>query len=338
MTTLLRYEDGFWPNLLAISYTFMAYVVGIYLLTVDAYLLNGLGVVLLGHGLVYAAYFIHEFAHQSIFKSRRANNVFGEIMSWLAGSCYARFDDLRKKHIRHHADRADVITFDWRESFNKSPRWFQRTVVALEWCYIPAIELIMHAFVMALPFISPYHRSLYPRVVMVFTVRVALFALLAWYAPKALLLYALAYLIFITVLRFMDAFQHTYEAYPILEGKMPDIDRKDKQYEYENTYSNLISMRWPVLNLLTLNFAYHNAHHVKSGEPWYRLPALHRSLYGDAQDRQTLPARSLLKTFHRNRVHRVVDPSYGEVGGIDMQGDRTASFFGADGVSFLTAV
>lgn len=334
MSTLLRYDDGLWPNTLAIGFSLAGYGVGVWLLTLESLGLNALGVLVLAQALIYAAYLIHEFAHQTIFKSRRLNDVFGEIMSWLTGSCYARFDDLRKKHIRHHADRADVITFDWRAAFNKSPRWFQQTVIVLEWLYIPAVELIMHAFVMALPFFSPYHRDMLARVIGVFAVRAALFGLLGWYAPKALPLYALAYLIFLTVLRFMDAFQHTYEAYPILEGKMPDIDRKDKQYEYENTYSNLISVRWPALNLLTLNFAYHNAHHARAGEPWYRLPALHESLYGP-QDPQVLPAVTLLKTFHKNRVRRVVDPSYGEVA---PAGDRTAGFNGADGVSFLTAV
>lgn len=334
MSSMLRYDDGFWPNLLAIGYAFAGYGVGVWLLTVETYALNAVGVLLLAHAMVYAAYLIHEFAHQTIFKSRRHNNLFGEIMSWLTGSAYARFEGLRNKHIRHHADRADVITFDWRTSLNKSPRWFQKTVVALEWLYIPAVELIMHAFVLALPFISPHHKDLKLRVFTVLIVRTGLFALLAWYAPKALLLYAIAYLVFLTVLRFMDAFQHTYEAYPILEGKMPDLDRKDKQYEYQNTYSNLISLRWPALNLLTLNFAYHNAHHTRAGEPWYRLPALHASLYGN-EDPQVLPAITLLKSFHRNRVRRVVDPSYGEVA---REGDRAAGFHGADGVSFLTAV
>ena len=334
MKAILRYDDGFWPNFLAISYTFAGYGVGVWLLTVEQYWLNAVGVLLLSHALVYSAYLIHEFAHQTIFQSRRTNDVFGEMMSWLSGSCYARFDDLRKKHIRHHADRADVITFDWREFFNKSPRWFQKTVIALEWFYIPAIELVMHGFVMTMPFFSPYHKDMRLRVISIFAIRATLFGLLAWYSPKAILLYALSYMLFITVLRFMDAFQHTYEAYPILEGKMPDIDRKDKQYEYENTYSNLISVRWPVLNLLTLNFAYHNAHHTRAGEPWYRLPALHESLYGK-QDPQVLPSITLLKSFHQNRVRRVVDPSYGEV---TPDGDRVAHFYGADGVSFLTAV
>lgn len=337
MNSILRHEDGLWPNFLAITYTFVGYGLGIWLLTADQYWLNAIGVLLLAHALVYAAYLIHEFAHLTIFQSRRLNDAFGNLMSWLTGACYARFDDLRNKHIRHHADRADVITFDWREFFHASPRWFQKTVVALEWAYIPAVELIMHAFVMAMPFFSPYHKEMRVHVIAVFAIRTALFALLAWYAPKAVVLYAIAYMLFMTVLRFMDAYQHTYEAYPILEGKMPDIDRKDKQYEYENTYTNTLSIRWPVINLLTLNFAYHNAHHARMAEPWYRLPALHERLYAE-NDPQVLPAITLFKGFHRDRIHRVVDPAYGEVKREGDDRERVDGFYGADGVSFLTAV
>ena len=46
----------------------------------------------------------------------------------------------------------------------------------------------------------------------------------------------------------------------------------DRQYEEDNTYSNLLSTRYPWLNLLVLNFCYHNVHHNKPSEPWYRLP------------------------------------------------------------------
>ena len=43
-----------------------------------------------------------------------------------------------------------------------------------------------------------------------------------------------------------------------------------------------------VLNLLLLNFSYHNAHHERPIEPWYRLPALHARLY-PGEHHQTLP-------------------------------------------------
>jgi fatty acid desaturase len=169
----------------------------------------------------------------------------------------------------------------------------------------------------------------------VVVVRAAFFAALALISVKAAVLYALAYLLFLTVLRFMDAFQHTYEVFAShsLEAAAAD-PRRDLRYEYENTYSNLIAERWSWLNLLVLNFPYHNAHHVRPGVPWYRLPRLHRSLYGD-KDPQVITCRELVASYHRHRVARVLAENYGTV---SAAGDRAGHFLGAIGVSFLTAV
>jgi fatty acid desaturase len=149
------------------------------------------------------------------------------------------------------------------------------------------------------------------------------------------LLYAIAYVLFLNVLRFMDAFQHTYEVFVTRSLAAAPIDpRRDLRYEYENTYSNLLAERRGWLNLLVLNFPYHNAHHVRPGEPWYRLPALHRSLYGD-KDRQVITCAQLVASFHRHRVARVFAEDYGSVAAT---GKRAGDFIGAVGVSFLTAV
>ena len=145
----------------------------------------------------------------------------------------------------------------------------------------------------------------------------------------------LAYFIFLTVLRFMDAFQHTYDVFPTRSlQRAPAELRRDRQYEYENTYSNLVSVGIPWLNILVLNFPYHNAHHTKPVEPWYKLPALHRKLYGE-NDRQVMPCRALFASYHKHRVARVLAKDYGAVAA---EGDRAGGFIGAVGVSFLTAV
>jgi fatty acid desaturase len=159
--------------------------------------------------------------------------------------------------------------------------------------------------------------------------------MLAFISLKAVLLYALAYLLFLTVLRFMDAFQHTYEVFAShsLEAAIAD-PKRDLRYEYENTYSNLVAERWWPMNVLVLNFPYHNAHHVRPGVPWHRLRKLHRSLYGE-KDGQVIPCRALLASYHRHRVSRVLSDSYGTVG---QSGNRADAFLGAVGVSFLTAV
>ena len=256
-------------------------------------------------------------------------------MTWLTGSCYARYEHLRHKHVRHHVDRADVISLDTKALIQSLPAPLRRSILLLEWLYIPAVELLMHAFVIALPFLREERRADRERVLLILLARGIAFAALAYYSRQALLLYVTAYLIMVTVLRFADAFQHTYDAYAILEGgKVPDDKLRDKAYEQSNTYSNLVSVRWPWLNLLILNFPYHNAHHEQLAVPWYRLPALHRKLYGDRYV-QVIPMARLLLPFHRHRVTRVLSDDYGTV---DTKAGRSEGFIGAVSVSFLTAV
>lgn len=332
---LFRSPAGVFPNTLALGYTLIGYALGVWLLTVLPWWLNLAGVLLTGHALVYAAYYIHEFAHQSIFRTAGANNRWGTAMTWITGSCYAPFAALRRKHMRHHLDRADVLTLDHKAAIEGSPRWLQRLILGLEWAYVPAVELIMHGYVMLLPFLKAERANERPRLVATIAVRVALFALLGWYSPKALVLYAIAYMIMLHVLRFADAFQHTYDAFAVLEGgEIPNDKVRDRDYEQANTYSNLASLSYPMLNLLMLNFPYHNAHHERPIVPWHELPQLHAQLFpGDY--RQVIPMVELLKGYHRDRIRRIVSDDYGSVGDGPGKADR---FLGAVGVSFLTAV
>ena len=335
---LSRYADGRVWNSLAMAYSVGGYAAGIGLLLTPHWLAKLVGLLLLAHAMVIGAYLIHEFAHGTIFSKPAHNARAGEVFSWMTGGCYADFQDLRRKHMRHHVDRADVITFDSKEFINGLPAWTRKLILALEWAYIPAVELIMHFYVVLLPFISKSekHRARRGKVLRVLLVRSALFALLGWLSFSALVLYCLAWMIMVTVLRFADAYQHTYDAFAVLEedAKIPADKLRDRAYEQLNTFSNVVSLRWPALNLLLLNFAYHNAHHEKPVAPWYRLPKLHAELYGDGY-RQVVPMDELLSSFHRHRVRRVLSEDYGEF----VDGPKRAeNFYGAVGVSFLTAV
>lgn len=336
MSRLFRQAGGAWPNLLTVAYTFAGWAAGVWMLTLPWVSLNAAGVLLTAHALIISAYLIHECVHQTIFAAPVANDRLGALCGWLNGACLANYAGLKKKHLRHHADRLDVVTFDYRAALNATPRWVQKTVLALEWAYIPVIELMMRGMVIAAPFYFGTVRDRV-RLLSLLIIRVAFFVALAFVSIKALLLYALAYVLFLHVLRFMDAYQHTYDVFPSRSLEPAPADpRRTRRYEYENTYSNLVAVRWPWLNLLTLNFAYHNAHHARSGEPWYRLPALHHALYGE-NDPQVLPCRDLIAGYHRNRVTRVFAADYGSVG-TDTTGSRASQFIGAVGVSFLTAI
>ncbi|MCW5238842.1 fatty acid desaturase [Verminephrobacter eiseniae] len=302
---------------------------------------NALGLFLLVLSLVWSAYFIHEFAHQTIFRSAQANARWGLLMGWLNGSCFARFDDLRRKHMRHHLERADVLTFDAKGFLLRSPAWLRRTVVALEWAYFPAVEYLMRAFVILMPFRAGGTASARLRIVAIALLRLVALALLAIASPKALLLYCLAVLIFITVLRFADCFQHTYDAYPILDDRpLPQDEMRDRDYEQANTFTDVagVSDTWghALLNMVWLNFGFHNAHHERPTVPWHRLPACHRTLYRP-DHAQVITVGELLHSFHANRIRRIFAQDYGQVGPFGTPG-RADRFVGAVGVSFLTAV
>ncbi|HEY4214888.1 MAG TPA: fatty acid desaturase [Steroidobacteraceae bacterium] len=333
MSAFTRWASG-WPNLIVVSYTVIGWTVGVWLLTRPEIAANIVGVLLTTHTLICSGYLIHECVHQTVFSRARPNDRLGMLMSWLNGSCLADYQRLKVKHLRHHTDRLDVVTFDYRGVLKRTPDWALRAVLALEWAYIPAIEFIMRGMIIVAPF---YYGTTAAeiRTVCLLALRVALWVALALVSVKALLLYALAYLLFLHVLRFMDAFQHTYDVFSShsLEPA-PRDPRRTRRYEYENTYSNLLAVRWSWLNLLVLNFPYHNAHHTKTGAPWYRLPALHRKLYGD-RDSQVIPCRDLIANYHRHRVARVMAQDYGSVAA---DGRGAGGFVGALGVSFLTAV
>ncbi|MEZ5702667.1 MAG: fatty acid desaturase [Burkholderiaceae bacterium] len=337
MNNLFRYADGVWPNVIALSLTLLGFPLGIWLLGQPHWALNLLGVFLVTQTLVWSAYYIHEFAHMAIFKTPQANERWGAVMSWINGSCYASFADLRRKHMRHHVERADVITFDFQAFLKRAPAWFRRSVLALEWAYVPAVEFIMRGYVVALPFISEAKKGARGRIIGIAVVRLTAFALLALWSLKAVALYALSYLLFVTLLRFADCFQHTYDAYPILDDTpIPKDKLRDRTYEQANTYSDVVQVdaRW--LNLIWLNFGFHNAHHERPVAPWYRLPALHRELYPEGSA-QVITVGELLRSFHTNRVKRVLASDYGEVKAPG-EPHRADGFVGAVGVSFLTAV
>ncbi len=331
-TKLFRHRDGVLPNMLVFGYAFVGYGAGWWLVTRDAWLANAVGVVLLAHAMIIAAYLIHECAHNTLFANNANNARLGEVLLWLTGACYGTYEGLRHKHFRHHVDRADVVAFNFRKYLQQYP-WLLRVLQALEWAYIPAVDLVMHWLVPLMPFVLPTRREQRARVVTVLLIRGALFVSVGLYAPTALLCYAVSYMVMLHVLRFMDAFQHTYDLFETLEQERgPEARQFDAEFEATHTYSNMHSTKYPLLNLFTLNFGYHNAHHEKPNQPWHRLPALHANLFGDTLP-QVIPFRHQIACYHRYRVQRMV---HEDAVDFDVVGNQGATFVGVDGVSFLT--
>jgi len=322
------------PNWLALWATGAAWAGSFPLMAHSDPLLDVIGLWLCTHAMVLAAYLVHEAAHQTLFASPRANHWTGEVMNFIAGTPYTSFERIRHMHIRHHVERVDLTCFDPKEVIQKHPG-LRRALEALEWAYIPSVEVLMRLQLICRPLFVPSQRRHLPRALGMLVLRVGLVVLLGLYSVKAVLLYGLAVLLQMRVLNFFDAFHHTFEQYRVLPDQPIPSNGRTRAYEQANTYSNLISTRSPWINLLVLNFVYHNAHHHRPSVPWWRLPAVHRSLYGHNNTPALLTSRELLATWHRNRVRRVFAENYGSVGEGPRRGD---TFIGAHGASFLTVV
>jgi len=325
-------------NSAAFLFVLAGYPLAIFMLFSSVWLVNIAGVVLTAQTLIISAYLLHELTHWSMFKSPLTNQRWGVVMSWINGSCYSSFKQIRDKHMHHHVDRADVLTFNVQYLMRDMSVMAANLIKALEWLYIPALEILMHGLVIILPFIKTELHDQRLRLIGILLVRVSLFALMAWFSLKAWLLYLLAYGIMLSALRFADAFQHTYDVFltsVVAEngGKVKDGKLRDRAYEQANTYSNLASLQYPWLNLLLLNFPYHNAHHEKPIVPWHQLPALHEKLYGDLAVLPVIPMAKLLTAYHRHRITRLQSDDYGVLSNASAD-----AFIGATGVSFLTAL
>ncbi|MEL6930945.1 MAG: fatty acid desaturase [Cyanobacteria bacterium J06600_6] len=312
---------------LVVTYVGAAYLLGVGLLFLQNWLLNTIGIILTIHSLVLSAYLIHELLHDNIFKQRRLNRFFGKLFTQINGACYAPYDDLVEHHINHHIYHADFVPFDIAKFCNELPKALRSVLVALEWAYFPAFEFIMRWRLILAPLLNSEKRHLLWRNLGIMILRGSIAVIIAIISWKALALYLFAYICFVNLVRFADAFHHTYDY--AITGE--EITKRDRLYEQANTFSNFVSPQYPWLNLLYLNFGYHNAHHHDMRCPWYRLPELHQSLYGE-QTKNMLPLSTLIANYHRFRLERL----FGGQGDVDLENAGIAAFTGGIGVSLLT--
>ncbi len=305
-TGLIKDPDGLRYYGAASGYAVLAYVLGFAGLFHSQILVNVVATLLLAHGMTIAAYLIHECGHNLVFVHSRYNATLGKFMSWLCGAAYGTYEDMRYKHFRHHVDNDDSVWFDYDRFFEKHPL-VTKTTRFFEWFYVPAHDLIMHTVMVLTSFIIPQRRKQRARNVSVILVRGGVFIALLFVAPKVALLYVVAYLIMMHVLRFMDSVQHDYPYNTTLFEYEKPPHKGDFEWEQRHTFSNPLSLRFPKLNWLTLNFGYHNAHHSDMNLPWYRLPQLHYELTGNDPN-YVIPFSAQLKLYHRNRVKRIYNP------------------------------
>lgn len=327
----LRYQGG------ALAYAVVGYAVGLAGLFQADPLVYVASTLLLAHAMIIAAYMVHECAHNLVFKKVSHNARLGRLLSWICGAAYGTFEDIRYKHFRHHVDNDDVVWFDYERFFEEHTAAL-RITRTFEWFYVPAHELIMHFIMAFTSFVIPQRRKQRTRNLLVLLTRSGIFVAVLFYYPKAALLYAIAYLLMLTVLRFMDSLQHDYGYNLTLYdfGKPPR--KGDYAWEQEHTFSNPLSIKYPVVNWLTLNFGFHNAHHSNMSVPWYRLPTRHRELFGN-DPTAVIPLAAQLRIFHKQRVRRIVG-NHGDntpTGRAYLRAAQRADVYGGNAASFLTS-
>ncbi|MGJ3252393.1 MAG: fatty acid desaturase [Elainellaceae cyanobacterium] len=317
-----------WINAVSLLYVLIGYIFSIACVSANNLAINAVGVTLLIHTLMWAAYFVHELVHGTTFWHPKINIWVGNSLLFLTGSCYCRFQDLARNHLAHHKNRADFSAFSIPDFLRSLPKPLFQLVVGLEWLYFPAVNLILRWICMISPFLGQSRRNERLRNATLLLIRISLFVLLGWYSLRAIALYAFAYICFINILRFVDCFQHTYSVFRLGQ----DLPQYSLEYEEANTYSNLVSYRWSWLNLLLLNFGYHNAHHRVIHCPWYLLPQLDAELY-PAGCRQHITLDRLVANYHTFRIARLFG-GQGRVIDTD-SGLALDEFVGGVGVSFL---
>ncbi|MEO0348571.1 MAG: fatty acid desaturase [Cyanobacteria bacterium P01_A01_bin.15] len=327
-TDSISLKSGILLNCAVIFYVVSGYFVSWLTFFSPSVSINLLGYGLLTHSLITSAYMVHEFIHGSVFQTMKWNIVGGNIMLWLNGSCYSGFRNLAKIHITHHINSVDSADFDLPRFLRNSSKPVRYIILGLEWLYFPAANLFLR-FREILILVQKQNLSKNKlRIFFFLIVRAVFFLFIGILSTKALALYFLSYISMINILRFMDAFQHTYEVYPS-SSKLP---RRDTKYEQENTFSILFPKHLSWFNLLFLNFGYHNAHHADMKCPWYQLNSLNEHLF-PVLETNTIPISNAVKSYHHFRIERLL-LGQGDVLKKEKSLD-IGHFYGATGVSFL---
>ncbi len=197
----------------------------------------------------------------------------------------------------------------------------------------------MHGIMAFTSFLIPERRGQRRRNLSVIVARCGIYLLVLAIYPKVAVMYAIAYMMMLIVLRFMDGLQHDYGGVTTLFDKNPGPHKGDLVWEQAHTFSVPLSMKYEKLNWLVLNFGFHNAHHARPTVPWFRLPALHREMTGD-NPLAVIPFAAQVKIYHQGRVDRIYkwdeEKSYPEGPDFLLAAQR-ARIPGGNAASFLTS-
>ncbi|WP_295479384.1 fatty acid desaturase [uncultured Pseudomonas sp.] len=282
-----------------------------------------IGIPLITMGKIWAWYLGHEYAHNCAFKSKKTNALLGEFVSFINGLSFSSFEEYQHLHNRHHADKVDLVGFDIRQFKSDHPRAYQ-VMEYLERIYVPGFYYLIKLYGIGATLKSGTRQEK-GRAVIATLLYVSGYALGIVYCLPALIAWQIASLIRIHVVRFVDCFQHSFEQIQLDE---PSANKSDKHFEILNTFSIPVARKHTYLNLLILNFGYHNAHHSFPTCPWYFLPELERRILQEMSSQvsqchtaylreSALNFLDLLRLYRKHHLKRIASDKEGNPYDVD---------------------
>lgn len=268
-------------NIWVLSYIFIGYATGIFTLLCgdQTFFSRSIAITLLTHTITWSAYIHHELCHNSVFESTLWNTRFGYILSWINGSSYWTFHELKKQHINHHIYKVDYDIATLFLKWIEENKFVKGLLCVCEYVYFPLNAYIIHWRSILSPWWKVERTNMRWRTTLVIVLRVFYFWLLFYYGGlSAILCYLTAYSISIQITRFTDAFSHDYEVVPV--GSKTKV--LSKQYDMLHTYSvvwepndkasKFLHYLATVIHIvLFLNFNFHNQHHYATQKKWFQL-------------------------------------------------------------------
>lgn len=308
-----RLERRVWITWTVFAVILACDVAGIYVITLP-YWWAPFGALLAAEAMILSWYLSHDCAHRLAFQRLRPNLWLGEVLSVINGTAVFAFRRYRQDHLRHHAEQVDLVGVHVGDELRGLPRPLRAVLLGLEAIYIPAVFAFVRLKSLALEIRSGERW----RAILVTLGYLGFYAALGWISPLGLFLWFVAVSLRIHCVRFVDAFQHTYD-HVDCEQKTPP---RGFAYEQRNTFSFPVAKRFRFLNLLLLNFGFHNAHHAAPNCPWYALPRLDAALRSSllqqgaaAKDLLTpedIQLSELLAAYNAKRLERILAGHAGE--------------------------
>ncbi|CAF1177736.1 unnamed protein product [Adineta steineri] len=291
-------------NTITITYMVGGYILALYcLMYIDSFLMSLIATLLLTHVMVVALAISHECIHSCMSYSLWFNHAVGELSLVMSGALYVPFSELQRQHKEHHSTQAAIDSYLVSHILSTWPQWLCVVILPLEACYIPVLSFVSWWRTLIVPLYVEKYRYLRARIIIMFILRHIFFYVMWCIRPTSVVCYFIAHVLFIDIMRVYDAYHHTIPF--VSRGTM--LPKRDIYYEQQTTYSTVFGWHTTirrVLDLVFLNYGYHNAHHFYPRVPWYRLHELDETMYPKSNG-HIIRLPGVLKEYHRRRLDRI---------------------------------